>query len=90
MTMTKEQLIQIAKVGFPDRVKQFIDLENCEMHVMGAVYRLYDKDTPFLFALPLEYHISIQIEEKFIQFGTRNKSFNHFAAIKEMERLGLI
>lgn len=42
--MTKEQLIQIAKVGFPERVRQFIDFENCEMHHMSGVYRLYDRD----------------------------------------------
>ena len=32
--MTKEQLIQIAKVGFPERVKQFINFENCEMQYL--------------------------------------------------------
>ena len=47
--MTKEQLIQIAKVGFSERVKQFINFENCEIHHMSGVYRLYDKDEDLAF-----------------------------------------
>ena len=89
--MTKEQLIQIAKIGFPDRVKQFINFENCEMHHMSGVYRLYDKDEDFFLMLPKKDHLAIFIgEEKFIQVTCGNKAFNHFAAIKEMERMGLV
>lgn len=89
--MTKEQLIQIAKVGFPDRVKQFINFENCEMHHMSGVYRLYDKDEDFFLMLPKKDHLAIFIgEEKFIQITCRNKAFNHYSAIKEMERMGLV
>lgn len=89
--MTKEQLIQIAKVGFPDRVKQFINFENCEMHHMSGVYRLYDKDEDFFLMLPKKYHLAIFVgEEKFIQITCGNKAFNHYSAIKEMERMGLV
>ncbi len=89
--MTKEQLIQIAKVGFPDRVKQFINFENCEMHHMSGVYRLYDKDEDFFLMLPKKDHLAIFIgEEKFIQITCGNKAFNHYSAIKEMERMGLV
>lgn len=89
--MTKEQLIQIAKIGFPDRVKQFINFENCEMHHMSGVYRLYDKDEDFFLMLPKTDHLVIFIgEEKFIQITCGNKAFNHYAAIKEMERMGLV
>lgn len=89
--MTKEQLIQIAKIGFPERVKQFIDFDNCEMHHLGGVYRLYDKDEGFNFMLPKTYHLAIIIDdEKFIQFVCGNNAFNHYAAIKEMELLGLV
>lgn len=89
--MTKDQLIQIAKVSFPERVKQFIDFENTAIHHMSGVYRLYDKDAPFMFMLPKENHLSIMIgEDKFIQIQVGNKAFNHYAAIKEMERMELI
>lgn len=89
--MTKEQLIQIAKVGFPERVKQFINFENCEMHHMSGVYRLYDKDEDFFLMLPKKDHLAIFIgEEKFIQITCGNKAFNHYTAIKEMERMGLV
>lgn len=89
--MTKEQLIQIAKVGFPERVKQFINFENCEMHHMSGVYRLYDKDEDFFLMLPKKDHLSIFIgEEKFIQITCGSKAFNHYSAIKEMERMGLV
>lgn len=88
--MNKAQLIQIAKVGFPERVQQFINFENCEMHHMSGVYRLYDKDVDFFFMLPKEDYLSIFIgEDDFIQITCGNKAFNHYAAIKEMERLGL-
>jgi len=89
--MTKEQLIQIAKVGFPDRVKQFVNFENCEMHHTSGVYRLYDKDEDFFLMLPKEDHLAIFIgEEKFIQITCGNKAFNHYSAIKEIERMGLV
>ena len=89
--MTKEQLIQIAKVGFPDRVKQFINFENCEMHHMSGVYRLYDKDEDFFLMLPKKDHLAIFIgAENFIQITCGIKAFNHYAAIKEMERMGLV
>ena len=89
--MTKEQLIQIAQVGFPERVKQFINFENCEMHSMSGCHRLYDKETPFILMLPKENYLSVFIgENKFIQIQVGHKAFNHYAAIKEMERLELV
>lgn len=90
--MNKKQLIQIAKVGFPDRVKESINFKNCEIHHMSGVWRLYDKDEEFLFVLPRREHLAIYIddEEKFVQITCENKAFNHYAAIKEMERLGLV
>jgi len=89
--MTKEQLIKIAQVGFPERVKQFIKFENAEMHHFSGVYRLYDKDTPFIFMLPKECYLSIFIGgENFVQIQVENKAFNHYAAIKEMERMQIV
>lgn len=88
--MTKEQLITIAKAGFPENVKQFIDFENVEMNHFGGVYRLYDKDTPFLLMLPEVVHLHIFIEGDFVQISPEHLAFNHYAAIKEMERLGLV
>ena len=58
---------------------------------MGGVYRLYDKNSEFNFMLPKEYYLSIFIgEDKFIQIEAGNKAFNHYAAIKEMENMGLV
>lgn len=89
--MTKEQLIEIAKIGFPDRVKQFIDFENCEMIHMSGVYRLYDKDEEFMFMLPKKDYLAVFIgEEKFVQITCEGKAFNHYAAIKKMEEMNLI
>lgn len=89
--MTKDQLIQIAKVGFPERVKQFINFDNCEMLHGSGVYRLYDKDEDFFFMLPKKDHLAIFIgEDKFIQITCGEKAFNHYLAIKEMERMGLV
>lgn len=89
--MTKEQLIKIAKAAFPDRVKESIDFKNCEIIHRSGVYRLYDKNEPFVFALPKRDYLSIFIgEDKFIQIDPGRKAFNHYAAIKKMEELGLI
>ncbi len=89
--MTTDQLIRIAQVAFPDIVKQFIDFENCESLHFSGVYRLYDKDVEFMLMLPKESHLSICIgEDNFIQINCGSKAFNHYAAIKEMEKLGLI
>jgi len=89
--MNKEQLIQIAKVGFLEGVKQFINFENCEMHHMGGVYRLYDKNAGFFFMLPKEDYLAIFIgPDNFIQITCGARAFNHYAAIKKMDILGLI
>ncbi len=89
--MTKEQLIRIAQVGFPQRVKQFIDFEKLEMFYFSGVYLLYDVDTPFLGFVPKHSHLSIHIDEdNFIQIQVGANAFNHYAAIKEMELLGII
>lgn len=88
--MNKEQLIKIAKAGFPERVQQFINFDNCEMHSHSGVYRLYDKDIDFVLMLPREDHLAIFIgADNFIQITCGTKAFNHYAAIKEMESLGL-
>lgn len=90
--MTKEDLIKIAKVGFTDNVKQFINFDNCEMIHLSGVYRLYDKDEEFFIMLPKNSHLTIFIgDDNFIQILIgNNKAFNHYSAIKEMENLGLI
>jgi hypothetical protein len=89
--MEKEQLIQIAKAGFPQRVKDFINFDNCEMHSMSGVYRLYDKESVFFFMQPSESNLNIFIgADNFIQITCGNRAFNHYAAIKKMEELGLI
>jgi hypothetical protein len=88
--MTKKQLIQIAKKGFPERVKQFINFKNAEIHSMSGVHRLYDKDTDFNLLIPKDYYLSVFIEDKFIQIEVGKKAFNHYSAIKEIEKMGLV
>lgn len=89
--MDKEQLIKIAKAGFPYHIQKKIDFDNCEMYRTSEIYRLYDKDSKFNFILPKESILSIFVGvDKFIQFTSYNRAFNHYAAIKEMEKLGLI
>ena len=89
--MNKEQLIKIAKAGFPNVVKQFIDFNDVDIHSMGGVYRLYDKQTNFEFMLPKNYHLSVFIgSDKFVQIESLGKAFNHYAAIKKMQELQLI
>jgi len=89
--ITKEQLIQISKVGFPERVKQFINFDNCEIFHWSGVYRLYDKEEGFDYMLPKKEHLSIFIgEDNFIQIKCGDKAFNNYAAIKEMINLGII
>lgn len=89
--MNKEQLIKIAKAGFPERVQRFINFDNCEMNHHSGVYRLYHKDMDFVLMLPREDHLAIFIgADNFIQITCGTKAFNHYAAIKEMESLGLV
>ncbi|MCG8796653.1 hypothetical protein [Tenacibaculum finnmarkense] len=89
--MTKEDLIIVAKTGFPEIAKSLIDFNNCEIHHSSGVYRLYDKGTEFAFALPKHYYLAIFIgDNKFIQFSCGSKAFNHYAAIKKMEKMGLV
>lgn len=89
--MTKAELIQIAIAGFPKRVLLGIRIDYCEMLTMGGVHRLYDKDEQFVFMLPQKDHLSIFIgANNFIQIKAGIKAFNHYAAIKKMEELGLI
>ena len=94
MDITKEQLIEIAKIGFPERVKQFIDFENLEaMHITG-VYRLYNKDSEFFGLFPKDEWMSISFDQKsgendFVQIQVGNRAFNHYAAIKKMEEMKL-
>lgn len=89
--MNLEQLIKIAKAGFPERILSTIDFDNCEMFHKSGVYRLYDKDVGFNLTLPSQDYLAVCIgPDKFIQITCGIRAFNHHAAIKEMERLGLI
>ena len=88
--MTKEQLVHIAQVGFPERVKQLIEWDKVDIHSMSGVYRLYNTDKYFNNLLPKEVYLSIHLEGQFVQIQTEHKAFDHYAAIKEMEAMGLI
>ena len=60
------------------------------MYESGNVYRLYDKNEEFLLNTPKKEHLSIFIQGGMVQIMCGNKAFNHYAAIKEMEKMGLI
>lgn len=87
--MTREEMIEIAKVGFPLRVQNQCVFDKCKIHHTGGVYRLYDDD--FLVFIPRHSYLEIFVgEDNFIQITCGNKAFNHYAAIKKMESLNLI
>lgn len=89
--MNKKQFLQIAKSGFPDRVKESINFEELEMIHSSGSYWLYDKNAPFITRFPKESVITISFErDNFVQIRTGYMKFNHYAAIKEMEKLGLV
>ena len=89
--MTREQLIKIAKAGFPSHILERIDFYNFEMFSMGGVYRLYDRRGGFKLMLPTTTYLSVFIGgHNFIQIDAGIRAFNHYTAIKEIERLGLI
>ena len=89
--MTIEQLKQVARAGFPERVKKHIDFKNSRMIHHSGVYRLYHKDTEFMLVLPKEDYISVHIgEDGFCQIQTGHRAFDHHAAIMEMKRMNLI
>ncbi len=89
--MTRNELIQVAKAGFTEVVKNYIDFETVGFIEMNCVYRLYEKDAEFVLFLPKKDILSIYIgENNFIQIDPGNKFFNHYAAIEEMKKLKLI
>ena len=85
-------MVQIAKTAFPESIKRIFDFDNCEIHSFGNVHKLCEKDTPIMLLIPKSCIFSIHFlpDENFVQIQTGNLAFNHYAAIKEMEKLGLI
>lgn len=89
--MNREQLIKIAKAGFPESIFDTIDLDNCDVHHQGGCYRLYDMSAGFFLMLPRQSYLTVFMGgNNFIQITCGNLCFDHYAAIKEIERLGLI
>lgn len=90
--MTKGQLIQIAKAGYPELTQRTIKFKEVEMQNRGGVYRLYHKDIPFILTIPEVSELAVIIyDNDNIQFTVPyNRAFNHYGAIKEMVKLGLI
>ena len=91
--ISREQLIQIAEAGFPDQVKQFLEFEHYDIFHLSGVYRLYDVRKGYCIILPTETIFSIDYipKNKFVQFNINNsRAFNHYAALKEMQKLKLI
>lgn len=90
--MTKGQLIQIAKAGYPELTQQSIKFDELEMQNRGSVYRLFHKDTPFILTVPERHELAVEIRKRNdVQFSVPTaRAFNHYGAIKEMVKLGLI
>lgn len=92
--MTKKELVKIAKAGFPERVKQFIDFRKTRIHTFGDTYRLYEIGTPFDGMLPNDKYLAVTVRDegkkKYVEISAGIRAFNVYAAIKEMERLAII
>lgn len=88
--ITLSDLIQIAKAGFPERCREFIDFDYLDYTKTGDVYRLHDLYEPTVFTLPHTYHMSLEITNGWVHFGTGNKAFNQLAAINKMIDLGIL
>ncbi len=89
--ITLEQLVAVAKAGYPERYKEKNDLEGLELFYKSNVYRLVDKNVEYQFMIPKYDHMSIAFEgDDFVQIHVGNKKFNHLAAIDKMKELKII
>lgn len=88
--MTREQLIEIAKAGFVSYLQDKYDLDNAQMVSMNDIFWLIPHPPTSGFALPETYFLAVEMfEKRWVQFNA-TKPFNHLAAIRKMEQLGLV
>jgi len=97
LAMTKDQLIEVAKAGFPADKHHLYNFETPGYYAFGAVFRLFQKeeiDPSKIGWIGMglnEVFLAIHIEdESFVQIEVGNRKFNHRAAIKKMIELNLI
>ncbi len=87
--MTREQFIQIAKAGFPERIKSNFNFEKARIYLSDGVYFLFDEYDKQ--ALVLTIGVDEDNENlKLIHIDAGFRAFNHYSAIKEIEKLGFV
>jgi len=85
--ITKEQLIEIAKAGFPLGIQKSIDFENLDIVQQGDKFALFNRSKKFD---QEGYYLSVIFRTDFIQFYTGTTLFNQMAGISKMLELNLI
>ena len=86
--MTKEQLIEIAKAGFPEKFNSYIDYTDVEATKNNHLYRLYKgKDRINLRGWFIEIY---KEGDSFVQIRVGLRVFNDLAAINKMKELEII
>ena len=86
--VTKEQLIKIAKAGFPESVQNAINFESLDMVQNGSKFALFNKKGK---KFDKEgYYLSLDIRENFVQFYTGATSFNQMLGFFKIVELNLI
>ena len=92
MEITKKQLIEITKAGFPEYVWDKIKDNPMDILHISGVYYLFNTDTGYTGVIPKHFYVAFSFDKdkKFVQFDTKYRKFNQYAAIKKMEELRLI
>ncbi len=97
--MTLEQLIQIAKAGFPKRVKESYDFSDFDIHTSGEFHRLVYKNYELLITAPNPKYVIMTLtlgqdeddeSKQTVHFDVGSKAFNMLSAINKMKELGLL
>lgn len=88
--ITLEQMITIAKAGFPEFISNSIKYDECNLFEWNNTYRLCHKNTEFGLILPKDNYFTVHIDKSFVQINAGIKMFNDYKAIKVMENMGLI
>ncbi|MBK5723000.1 hypothetical protein JGH11_19205 [Dysgonomonas sp. Marseille-P4677] len=83
MNITLDQLKEIAKAGYESNISDF-NMNGCYIRGTETSIALLDGDCIYLFL------ICYDNENTFIHFDRTNARFNHLAAIRKMEELGII
>lgn len=91
--MNKDQMIEIARAGFPERIISMYNIEKMQYMCVGRVHRLYEGEKILIIPKKTFMAIHLDPEEEnglLVDIGTNNVKFNQYAAIQKMVKLGLI